>query len=92
MIDKTTTTKAVKKLEDEGYIYRIKDLEDKRYYKLYITEKGNEFRPVLRKILDQVTATLDNSMSDKEYFESLKSFKLILENAKNAVENLRNEG
>lgn len=91
MIDKTTTTKAIKKLEDIGYIYRIKDLEDKRYFKLYITEKGKTFMPVLRDILNHVTNMVGESMHDDEYEEAIKALKLILNNVKSAVDSLKYE-
>lgn len=91
MIDKTTTTKAIKKLEDAGYIYRIKDSEDKRYFKLYITEKGKNFMPVLKNILNHVTGMFRENMSDDEHQETIKALQLLLGNVKNAVESLRHE-
>jgi DNA-binding MarR family transcriptional regulator len=39
-IDKTSTTKAIQKLEAEGYIERKKDINDKRVIRLYPSEKG----------------------------------------------------
>ena len=42
-IDKTSTTKAIQKLEKEGYIDRKRDINDKRIIRLYVTEKGLEF-------------------------------------------------
>lgn len=39
-MDKTSTTKAIQKIEAEGYIERKKDLIDKRVVRLYPTEKG----------------------------------------------------
>jgi DNA-binding MarR family transcriptional regulator len=39
-IDKTSTTKAIQKLEAEGYINRKKDETDQRVIRLYPTEKG----------------------------------------------------
>ena len=41
-IDKTSTTKAIQKLETEGYIERKTDINDKRVIRLYPTEKGLE--------------------------------------------------
>jgi DNA-binding MarR family transcriptional regulator len=41
-IDKTSTTKAIQKLETEGYIERKRDIKDKRIIRLYPTEKGLE--------------------------------------------------
>ena len=34
-LDKTTTAKALKRLEAEGYIERRQNTDDKRYYELY---------------------------------------------------------
>ncbi|WBW97213.1 MarR family winged helix-turn-helix transcriptional regulator [Oceanirhabdus sp. W0125-5] len=88
-IDKTTTAKAVRKLEDEGYIYREQDKEDKRYYKLYLTEKGKSFIPTLRKFLRSNTDILSSGMSDKQQEQTLESLKLMLENMCKSVEDLR---
>ena len=41
-VDKGTTARAIAKLEQEKYIVRVKDEEDKRKYKLYITEKSEK--------------------------------------------------
>jgi len=40
LVDKTTTTKAIKKLIDKGYLYKEINQQDKRNVKLYLTEKG----------------------------------------------------
>lgn len=42
-IDKTSTTKAIQKLEKEGYVERKKDINDRRVIRLYVTGKGLEF-------------------------------------------------
>lgn len=41
-VDKSTTTKAVKKLIEAGYINKEQDEKDKREYKLYPTKKALE--------------------------------------------------
>lgn len=41
-VDKSTTTKAVKKLIEAGYISKEQDEKDKREYKLYPTKKALE--------------------------------------------------
>ncbi|WP_010166587.1 MarR family winged helix-turn-helix transcriptional regulator [Candidatus Epulonipiscium viviparus] len=40
VIDKTTTARAVKKLEDKGYVRREKRINDKRTYGIYVTERA----------------------------------------------------
>lgn len=41
-VDKTTTTKAIQKLIDAGYIYKEKDHVDKRMWRLYPKKKALE--------------------------------------------------
>ncbi|MGL5506720.1 MAG: MarR family winged helix-turn-helix transcriptional regulator [Paraclostridium sp.] len=50
-IDKGTTARAIKKLEEEGFIRREKDEKDKRAYKLYITDKAEDVKEDIFSIL-----------------------------------------
>lgn len=63
-IDKGTTARAIKKLEEENIIYRVKDEKDKRAYVIYLTNKAKSIRPEVFKILKEweniVTANLNN--------------------------------
>lgn len=47
--DKGTTVKAVQKLEEQGYIYREVDKNDRRVHHAYITEQA---KPVIRAIYE----------------------------------------
>ncbi|MDO9550335.1 MAG: MarR family transcriptional regulator [Methanoregula sp.] len=49
-IDKGTIARAVKKLEDAGYIRRIVDPDNRRAVRLFLTEKGEQVAPVIRAI------------------------------------------
>ncbi|SJZ91920.1 MarR family winged helix-turn-helix transcriptional regulator [Selenihalanaerobacter shriftii] len=46
-VDKTSTSKAVKKLKKIGYIKRVKDEDDKRVWNLYPTAKGKKIYKVV---------------------------------------------
>ena len=48
-IDKSATARAVKSLEQKGYVTRDKDDEDKRFNRVYLTEKAKHFRDEIRK-------------------------------------------
>lgn len=43
-IDGANTTRAIKKLEQEGYVKRIPDESDGRAYKIYLTDKAHEIK------------------------------------------------
>lgn len=65
-VDKSTTTKAVKKLIEAGYLNKEQDEKDKREYKLYPTEKGLE---VYELIIDEENRNIEicmKGLSEKE--------------------------
>ena len=88
-IDKATTAKALSKLESLGYILRKKDEKDRRYYKIYLSEKGADFISVLREILSDITTTLSKGMTEDDMQKSKALFEKMIENAVNEVDNLR---
>ncbi|MGG7179105.1 MarR family winged helix-turn-helix transcriptional regulator [Clostridium paraputrificum] len=79
-IDKATTARALKKLEDEGYIYREKSEDDKRANVIELTQKAlnikEEFFEVHRLWEKKITEYLD----DSEKALALKLLKKIATN------------
>ncbi|MGN7358005.1 MarR family winged helix-turn-helix transcriptional regulator [Paenibacillus sp. SAF-054] len=64
--DKATTARSVKQLEQQGYIERIPDPEDRRSLLLYPTPKAKEFAPVLSSILANANKRLAAYLSEEE--------------------------
>ncbi|GIP19998.1 MarR family winged helix-turn-helix transcriptional regulator [Paenibacillus sp. J22TS3] len=64
--DKATTARAVKHLEETGYIERIVNEQDRRSLSLYPTPKAKEFLPKLQSILDEHNAILTRNLSSEE--------------------------
>jgi len=46
-VDKTTTTKAMQKLIDEGYVTKERDHIDKRMWRLFPTSKAHRIYPII---------------------------------------------
>lgn len=90
-IDRATTAKALLKLEQNGYVDRLKDKDDKRYHKLYLTKKGIDFIPILDEIQNDLTNILSEGMEPDEYSKTIKSLELIFNNVQNSVSLLKNE-
>jgi len=88
-IDKTTTAKAIKKLEEEDYIYRLHDPNDKRVNQLFLTEKGQEFIPILRGKLQNITKILTTNMDKAQQEVAFESLQLMMNNAVDAVAKIR---
>jgi len=64
--DKATTARAVKQLEEAGYIERVLDVEDRRSYQLYPIQKGLEFYPILIQLLDRSHQRLTHHLTTQE--------------------------
>ncbi len=65
-IDKATTAKAIKKLEDEGYVARNVDAMDKRAYQVILTQKGWDAIPVIDKFIRDWEKLVTNDFSESE--------------------------
>jgi DNA-binding MarR family transcriptional regulator len=72
-VDKATTTRAITKLEKEGYVEREVDSSDRRSYKVYLTPEGFLLKNEMRKISQRWTKILMKHFSNEEQ-ESLKDY------------------
>lgn len=65
-VDRTTTARAIKKLESNGMIERLEDKENKKIKKLYPTKKGAEIYPFIIRENNYSNAVALNDLSDEE--------------------------
>lgn len=65
-MDKATTARALKKLEEENYIVRVRSLEDKRSNKIYLTEKSKAMKEEIYRVIDSWNYKLSESLSEEE--------------------------
>lgn len=72
-IDKGTTARAIKRLEEEGYIYRRTDSKDHRAQLVFLTQKAKDIEEDIYKILRSWTEILlsDFSIEDSKKAEEL---------------------
>lgn len=80
LIDKTTTAKAIAKLEAEGYVRREVDPADNRYQQLYLTESAQAVVPKVQEALDRVKSRTKQGISDEEYDLFISLLKVVLSN------------
>ncbi|WP_238933666.1 MarR family winged helix-turn-helix transcriptional regulator [Brevibacillus choshinensis] len=80
LIDKTTTAKAIAKLEAEGYVRREADPADNRYHLLYLTDSGREVVPKVHEALGRVKSKTRKGITDEEYDMLLGLLKTVLRN------------
>ena len=65
-VDRTTTARAIKKLESNGMIERLEDKENKKIKKLYPTKKVAEIYPFIIRENNYSNAVALNGLSDEE--------------------------
>ncbi|WP_233531729.1 MarR family winged helix-turn-helix transcriptional regulator [Paenibacillus alkalitolerans] len=87
LIDKTTTAKAISKLESEGYVRRETDPADNRYNLLYLTESGRSVMPKVQEVLHDVNGKIRSGMGGEEYELTLSMLQKILFNVREQVRN-----
>lgn len=85
-LDKANVTRAVQKLVKEGYVFQQRDNEDRRSYRIFLTEKGRAIEPVLKKIaLEWENILLSNFDSDQRQ-TIVNSFDDMIKNVSRIIE------
>lgn len=80
-IDKATTAKAIKRLEKEGYVKRDIDLEDKRAYRVFLTQKAHDIKSLIYNVLKNWSSVLSAGLSEIEKNTVLDLLSRMAENA-----------
>lgn len=79
-IDKGTTARAIKKLVDGGYVFRQRDEKDRRSCRIFLTEKGKELKPEMKKIASEWENILFSSFDENQRKEITNSLGTMFEN------------
>ncbi len=79
-IDKANTARAIKKLEDEGYVYWEEDPQDARKKRIYVTAKSLEFEEEFHQIFKSLNQILSKGFTDEEREISRKLLFRMLDN------------
>lgn len=84
-IDKATTARALKKLEDNGYIERKSDEKDKRIKRVFLTKKGESIQDELKKTAEMWEKNVTKGIPEEKmdvFLEVLDKMKENLINQK----------
>ncbi|CEO21697.1 MarR family winged helix-turn-helix transcriptional regulator [Paraclostridium sordellii] len=65
-IDKATTARALKKLEEQDFIKRIRDDNDKRSNKIYLTGTSKDLKEEVYGVLDEWNEKISKSLTREE--------------------------
>jgi DNA-binding MarR family transcriptional regulator len=65
-IDKATTAKALKKLEEAGFVERVVDKADKRAYQVFLTPKAEGVIPVIKAAVREWETLVTGDLPESE--------------------------
>lgn len=82
-IDKGTTAKAIKKLEELNFITRSKDSLDKRINRIYLTDKALDIKNEFFEVLTNWEKLLTNNLTEEEINYGLKILNKLASNVIN---------
>ncbi|MDU2265951.1 MarR family winged helix-turn-helix transcriptional regulator [Clostridium celatum] len=82
-IDKGTTAKAIKKLEEAGLVSRLKDSSDKRVNRIYLTEKAFNIKDQFFDILTKWEQMLTSNLNEDEICQGLNILNKLSKNVFN---------
>lgn len=79
-IGKSTTAKVIKNLVTNGYIYKEKDIADKRFERLYLTEKGRKIAGRIHETFLETVEITTKGLTKEETNQTVELLKKILSN------------
>lgn len=75
-VDKAATARAVRSMEEKGYLVRVQDAKDRRQNRIYSTDKAKELHPAIAEELSRfntlLTQGIDQQSLDVAYQVLLK--------------------
>jgi len=80
-VDKATCARAIKKLEEQGFVIRIRDETDKRAYQILLTDKAKKLKPQIKQILQEWTRNLLKGFTQEEQQQLFTYLERIEHNA-----------
>ena len=81
----TSLSRMLKKMEDDGLIYKKKDDSDGRLVKIHLTEKGEKKKKIAKKVVREFNQFVVNKLHKddlEQYFRIMSSIKNITEDYK----------
>lgn len=79
-INKAAVGRGLKKLKNINFITKKTDPKDKRRQLIYLTDKGREFQPKLKKVLNSIEAEMKADLTKEEIKIFSKVIKKICNN------------
>lgn len=83
-LESRSITRTLKNMEKEGFIYKVQDEKDRRFFRIFLTEKGRFARNLSRQGVKDFNNAIRDSISEQEY----KTFLKVMRKINNVIENV----
>jgi DNA-binding MarR family transcriptional regulator len=88
----SSLSRLLKNMEDSGLIYKESNLKDKRVVKVFLTEKGVEYRRQVKKVVLGFNEKIRKNISKEEFEVFLKVTSIIKEQVKEDFAEIQTNG
>lgn len=79
-VDRTTAARAIKKLEEKGFIEKKDDSENKKIRRLFVTAEGSELVPIIKLENDYSNQIALQNLSEQEITAFAETLKTVVAN------------
>lgn len=86
-VDKGTIARTIRKLEDDEFLYRVQDPENRRKYQIFLTEKGKNIVPKIKFIEDKWEKRVCEGLNKDEISKLMELLYLVAENSLEILDN-----
>lgn len=86
---KSTVNKALKKLEESGFVETIIDTGDRRLHRVYLTQKGKDISPKVYEILKNYSIDLSAVLTPEEEDVTFNALVKMANRVKEMADNIR---
>ena len=80
-MDKSTTARAMEKLQKAGYVHKVPGEKDMRCKRIFLTARAREMEPQVKQILGRWTDILSADLSPEEFQQALHLLQRMAQNA-----------
>ena len=82
-LEARSITRTLRNMENEGFIFKVQDLKDRRFFRICLTEKGKKARELSRQTVLKFNNAIRESIPDeklKVFFEIIQKINQVIEN------------
>jgi len=88
-IDKSTTARAIDRLQDAGYVKKVPKKNDLRSKQVFLTPLAKKIEPRIIEILERWTKVLSEDLTGEEFDQALKLLEKMTGNAINHIQDVK---